>query len=411
MAKKRDKNRTYSRDAPKARSAGAQIALTSPDAWKILCGDGYKPITACPEVQMAVNVYADMIASMTIHLMQNTDEGDVRIRDGLSRRMDIAPNAYMTRHQFIHNLVHVLMLEGDGNQITLPIYKDGLLESLEPIRPSMASILPPENGEPYKIMIAGRAYEPDEALHFVLNPDPEAPYRGRGYGVALRDVVKSLRQTNATKSALMESPTPSLIIKVEGLDEQLQSASGRKEFAAQYLDETENGRPWFIPGEAMTVQEVRPMTLNDLAIKDGLELDKRSIAALLGVPAFLLGVGKFDAKEFDWFVSVRLMGIARIIEQELTRKTLIAPDRYWRFNSRSLLAYDIERVSKVAEGMVDRMALRRNEWRDWIGFAPDKDMNELLILENYLRKNKDEDALNNQTQEDDADETGGDEDA
>ena len=50
------------------------------------------------------------------------------------------------------------------------------------------------------------------------------------------------------------------------------------------------------------------------------------------------------------------------------------------------------------------MALRRNEWRDWIGFEPDKDMNDLLILENYLRKNKDEDKLNDE-------ETGGDEDA
>lgn len=399
MAKRRGKNRAYSRDAPKARSAGTQVALTNPDAWKILCGDGYKPITACPEVQMAVGVYADMIASMTIHLMQNTDQGDVRIRDGLSRRMDIEPNAYMTRYQFIYNLVHVMMLEGDGNQITLPVYRDGLLESLEPVRPSMVSILPPQNGSAYRVMIGGAAYAPDEVLHFVLNPDPEAPYRGRGYSVALRDVVKSLRQTNATKTALLESPTPSLIVKVEGLDEQLQSAEGRREFAKQYLNETENGRPWFIPAEALTVQEVRPMTLADLAIKDGLELDKRSIAALLGVPAFLLGVGQFDAKEFDWFVSVRLMGVARIIEQELTRKTLIAPDRYWRFNSRSLLAYDVERISKIAQAMVDRMALRRNEWRDWIGFAPDPEMNDLLILENYLRKNKDEDALNDQTQE------------
>lgn len=34
--------------------------------------------------------------------------------------------------------------------------------------------------------------------------------------------------------------------------------------------------------------------------------------------------------------------------------------------------------------MVDRMALRRNEWRDWLGFAPDPDMDELLALENYI---------------------------
>lgn len=403
MIRRRRKNRALSRDAPRTRSTQA-VALTSPDAWKILCGEGYRPVTACPEVQMAVNVYAEMIAGMTIHLMRNTEDGDVRIKDELSRRMDIEPNAYMTRYQFMYNLVHVMMLEGGGNQITLPIYRDGLLESLEPVRPSQVTILPPQGGHGYRVMIGGEGYASDEVLHFVLNPDPEAPYKGRGYEVALKDVVKSLRQTSATKNALMESPTPSLIIKVDGLGERLQTPDGRREFAGQYLNETEDGRPWFIPADAMDVQQVTPLTLNDLAIKDSLELDKRSIAALLGVPAFLLGVGTFDAKEFDWFVSVRLMRIARIIEQELTRKTLIAPDRYWRFNSRSLLAYDIERISNIAKDMVDRMALRRNEWRDWIGFEPDKDMNDLLILENYLRKNKDEDKLNDE-------ETGGDEDA
>ena len=34
--------------------------------------------------------------------------------------------------------------------------------------------------------------------------------------------------------------------------------------------------------------------------------------------------------------------------------------------------------------MVDRMALRRNEWRDWAGLPPDEEMDELLALENYI---------------------------
>ena len=34
--------------------------------------------------------------------------------------------------------------------------------------------------------------------------------------------------------------------------------------------------------------------------------------------------------------------------------------------------------------LVDRMAMRRNEWRDWLGLSPDEDMEELLALENYI---------------------------
>ncbi|MBR3238191.1 MAG: phage portal protein, partial [Oscillospiraceae bacterium] len=68
MSKKRNRAR-YGRDAPQKREAlvgSTGIALTSPDAWKVLCGDGYRPIMKCPEVQMCINVYADLISSMTL---------------------------------------------------------------------------------------------------------------------------------------------------------------------------------------------------------------------------------------------------------------------------------------------------------------------------------------------------------
>ena len=143
---KRKRNRAInSRDAPQMRSTSSGVFLCSDEAYRVLCGDGYKPLSSCPEVQMAVNAYADTIASMTIHLMQNTDKGDVRLKNELSRRMDIDPHPDMTRHQLIYDIVHTLLLEGDGNQVTIPIYRDGYLERLEPVAPSRVSILPPQN--------------------------------------------------------------------------------------------------------------------------------------------------------------------------------------------------------------------------------------------------------------------------
>lgn len=376
-----------SRDAPQKSMQG--VFLCSDDAYKMLCGGEYKPLSSCPEVQMAVNAYADTIASMTIHLMQNTDKGDVRVRNELSRLMDIEPHPDMTRHQFIYNLVHTLLLEGEGNQVTVPVYRDGYLEKLEPIPPSRVSILPPaETGGRYRILVGGVPLMPDEVLHFVRNPDPEAPYKGRGYTIGLRDVVKSIRQTTATKQALLESPKPSLIVKVDGLDESLQSPEGREKLSNQYLTKTEDGKPWMIPAETLSVEQIKPLTLQDLAIPTSMELDRKSIASMLKVPAFMVGVGAFDAKEFDWFVSVPCMTVAKIIEQELTKKTLISPDWYWRFNNRSLLNYDFERIINGAKEMVDRASMRRNEWRDWLGLPPDAEMDDVLILENYLRKNK-----------------------
>ena len=57
-------------------------------------------------------------------------------------------------------------------------------------------------------------------------------------------------------------------------------------------------------------------------------------------------------------------------------------------NNRSLLNYDIERIVNVGRELVDRATMRRNELRDWLGLPPDPEMDDVLILENYLRKNK-----------------------
>lgn len=380
---KKGKRARNSRDAPAARSAGnaAQtVFLSDPESYKILCSDGYQPLSRCPEVLMCVNAYAEAVANMTLHLMINTERGDVRLRDGLSRKLDIEPNRNMTHQTFFENLVQVMMLE--GNQVTMPVYDGEYLRDLIPIPPSRVGFRDEKDG--YSVLIDGIAHSPDELLHFPFNPDPEHPYWGRGFTLALRDVVKSIRQANATKTALMESPKPSLIIKVDGLTERLQTPEGRRELQSQYLSETRNGEPWMIPAETMAVQSIKPLTLNDLAIDKNLELDKRTIAAIIGVPAFLVGIGEFDAKWYNWFVSNKVMRPARIIQQELTRKTLFATDRYWRFNPRSLMSYDVAEVVNAGRELVDRMAMRRNEWRDWLGFAPDADMDELLALENFV---------------------------
>lgn len=385
MSKKRNKTK-FGRDAPMKKRevtvGQTGIAFTSPDAWKVLCGDGYRPIMKCPEVQMCINVYADLISSMTLRLMRNTENGDIRVKNELSRLLDINPNKYMTHMTFFQIIVRALMEE--GNQITYPSYRaGGFLTSLKPLEPMRTSIAP-IGTEDYVVNYGGRMLRPDEVLHFILNPDPDQPFIGKGYQASLRDIVKSIRQANATRQALQESPAPSIIVKVDGLTEEFRSPEGRAKLGAQFIDASENGRPWFIPAEAFSVDQVKPLSLNDLAIKDSLELDKRSVAAIFGIPAFLVGVGEFKLEEYQLFVTTRLMAVARIIEQTMTKGLLWSEDLYLSFNPRSLYNYSLNDLVNVGKEMVDRMAMRRNEWRDWMGLPPDPDMDELLALENYI---------------------------
>ena len=78
------------------------------------------------------------------------------------------------------------------------------------------------------------------------------------------------------------------------------------------------------------------------------------------------------------------MPLARCIEQELTKKLLSAPNLFFRFNSWSLFSYSVTELVSAGAEMVDRMALRRNEWRSWLYLPPDPEMSELLALENYI---------------------------
>lgn len=379
MSKRKGPNR---RDAPKEKSyQGAW--LCSPDAYRILCGEGYRKLSDCPEVVMGVNAYADMISNMSLHLMQNTELGDVRVKNELSRKLDINPCRNMTRKGWMYNIVHTLLLEGDGNQFLYPEYRNGYLENLFPLKPSACSIVDDPDGS-YRIRYGDKMLSPDEVVHFVLNPDPDRPHVGKGFRVLLQDASRALRQANATKKSLMESPVPSLIVKVDGLTDEYSSKSGRKMLLDEFIDSSDNGKPWLIPAEAFSIEQVKPLTLNDLAIAKSVELDKRVIAGVLGVPPYYMGVGEYKKNEINGFISTKVRGVCEVIQQTLTQQLLYSPDLYWRFNIRSHYAYDLDEIISAGAEMVDRMAMRRNEWRDWIGFSPDPDMEELLALENYI---------------------------
>lgn len=366
------------RDAPRA------VGIVTQTYWDLLFAGGYVPLYSCPEVAMCVDAIADLVSNMTLRLMRNTDTGDVRVVNGLSRAIDIMPNAYQNRKAFVYNIVSTLLTVGNGNCVVVPRFDaDGNLLSLMPARPSSVMFDDlPDGG--YKIRVGQTVYSPDEILHFAINPDPERPWIGRGRSVSLSSIVDCINQANATKTALQKSPAPSIVMKVDGLTEDLSTRDGRQKMIDRFVDSNDRGVPWIIPAETMELQQIKPLTVSDLAIKENLELDIKRIAGIYRVPAFMVGVGDFDRDEYDNFITTTVMSIAQVIEQELTRKLLYSPDYHITFNPRSLHSYSITELVSAGKELVDRMAMRRNEWRDWLGLSPDEDMEELLALENYI---------------------------
>lgn len=380
----------------------SMVWLTDAAGFDSLECAGYTSLARNPEIMTAVDTIARLIGSMTIHLMRNTPHGDVRVRDDFARLVDIEPSPWMTRSTLIRWIVRTMYLEGNGNAVVWPVTAGGRLRELLPIPAAYCAYIPEQVIGGYRIVIGGTEYEPDQLLHFVLNPGELYPWRGEGYRLTISDIANNLKQSVATEKAFMSSKwKPSVIVKVDAIADEFSGKAGRQKLLEEYIETSEVGQPWLIPAEQFSVEQIKPLTLSDLALADFVRLDKQTVAAILGVPSFVLGVGEFKRDAWNNFVETTIMPIAMGMQQELTRKLLTDPALYFAFNSRSLMNYSMDELIQAGAQMVDRMALRRNEWRDWMGLSPDDEMDELLALENFIPADRlgDQKKLNGGTSE------------
>lgn len=377
------KHKTRAAQPAQRRNNAGSVAIWLNDG--DICCPGYTRLSDCPEIQTACLRIAELIASMTIYLMRNGPDGDERIQNELSRMIDITPNRSMTRMQWMTAIVMNLLLHGAGNSIVLPHTHGGILASLEPIAAARVQLVP-VNGSyrDYKILIDGNPHDPNDVLHFAYNPDPVYLWKGRGITVTLRDVANNLKQAQKTKNAFMSSEwKPSIIVKVDALSEEFASPEGRQRLLESYINPPAPGAPWMIPAEAFSVEQVKPLSLSDLAINEAVEIDKRTVASVIGVPGFLLGVGQFNRDEWNNFIQAKIRPIALIIQQELTRGLIISDKWYLQMNYWSLIDYDLGAISNILLAGADRGYVNGDEWRDRMHMPP-AGLKDFRALENYI---------------------------
>jgi HK97 family phage portal protein len=321
---------------------------------------------------------------MTIYQMRNTDSGDERITDGLSRKIDIEPCDGMTRKQWMSIVVRNLIIY--GNAVIMPTYKDGLIENLIPLPGECVSFgIGPTVMDGYTIQYMGNTFKPSDVIHFVLNPDPNYLFIGKGYRIPLNRLTKTLDLTDSAISEYMAGRyMPTMIVRVDADSEELATPEGKRQVIKKYATSEKAGQPWVIPSELVDVSTVQPLTLNDIAVQEVSEMSKKAIASLMGVPSFVLGIGTFNDKEYNNFIKDKVLSIAKVIEQGLTKGLLLDPKRYFKFNPRSLYAYDIQVIETVGGALFDKGIMSGNEVRDWMGFTPKEGLDELKILENYI---------------------------
>ena len=348
-----------------------------------ICASGYTPLTRIPEVVACARKIAELIGSATIHLMNNTEDGDERIVNELSRLIDIEPMPTMTRPTWMEGIVMTMLLYGKGNAIVQPHTYGGYFQSLEPIAAERVSFQA-DGYRNYRVMIDGVPKNPANLLHFVYNPDRTYLWKGQGVTVALKDVLDNLVQARATEKAFMSSEyKPSVIIRVDSMIDEFSTPEGRKAIIDDYMKPAKKGEPWLVPAEQFDIQQVKPLTLADLAINDSVAINKRMIAALFGVPAWAVGVGEYKRDEWNTFIQTRIMSIAKSIAAEMTKKLILNPKWYLTFNVWSLMDYDLKTISDVLLAGSDRGFVNGDTWRDRVHLNP-AGLKEYRLLENYI---------------------------
>lgn len=355
-----------------------------------ICVPGYTSLDKNPEIVTACRKIAELVGMLTIHILENTENGDKRIINELSAKIDIDPNPLMTRKNFIEALVMNMLLYGKGNAFCLVNTAAGengarYIGSLVPVPASKATINPSIDGYSYTVTINGRVYDPDDLLHFRFNPDKDYLWKGTGINALVRDLADNLKQAGATEKAFFSSKwKPSMIVKVDALTEEFASKEGRKKLLESYIESSNAGDPWLIPAEQFQVEQVRPLSLADLALADNVKLDKQAVAAIVGVPAFLLGVGEYNKSEWNAFINSTVRSVTMALEQEMTKKLILSPKWYIHFNIMSLYDWDLQTISTVFCALADRGFVTGNEVRDRIGMSPADGLDEFRVLENYI---------------------------
>ena len=379
----------------KKRSDTATQAAIKKEAYKQLLalikdGDiecaGYTSLDQDPTILTACQSIATLVGLVSWHIMENSDNGDRRIKNELSRKIDIDPNSFLTRADFYEAIAMNMLLYGDGNAVVRPHTENGYLRDLEVVPMNRVSFMQDDVlGYGYWIYIDGVKYDPKDLLHFRLHPDKQYPWKGTGIRVAIKDIANNLKQASHTEKAFMSSDyKPPLIVKVQAMGEEFQKPEGRESIANDYLKTAKSGQPWIIPAEQMDVTSVKPLTLQDLAISDTVKMNKETAASIVGVPSFLVGVGDFKKDEYNNFIQTTVKHIVEKIQQTMTKGILLSPNWYIKGNVWALLDWDVQQITSVFTAMGDRGWVTGNEARDRINLEPKEGLDELKVLENYI---------------------------
>lgn len=339
----------------------------------------YTSFSELPEIKTCIRIISDTLSNATIKLFENRENGDIRIKDGLAKKIDIAPFSSTIKKHFIYYIVENLIIYGNAYAIIELTNKEQYVADLVPVPTNSVNRL---NDGSY--LIDNLKYSSDEILHFMINPKSTDIFKGTGYKVDIKKIADNIQSVNNIRNKYYKNEYfPNLVISVDGDDDIFTQSKDKLD--EMFFSATKGSKAIYVPSNLAQVNAIKPLSLNDLAVNDSVEIDKKTIANLFGVPTFLLGVGTFNQEEYNLFINVVISSFANAIEQELTKKILWSGQRYFKFDINKLYYTTYKERSEVGKLLYSAGLMTGNEVRNQLNLSPLNELNELLILENYIK--------------------------
>lgn len=340
------------------------------EAFNLYGGNG--ALESSLEMMGLIDFIGGLIGSLTIKVMEKKDEAEERITDGMSYLLDIAPCERMTRMEWMKKLVKEIYLE--GRCYVYPQEKDGYL---------------------YKLKILEKSTLKDGVLFYVEDGqikqvDEEKCLKFAFYSFDVARLMKEKLQNIKTamelkKYFLKTAFKPNLQMILDGAMTTTETTKIAQELAQSIEESRDNNRPYIVPRDSLELVEMEKLTYSNLGVESAVDNEKLAIANAIGVPPFLLGVGNYNAEEYNAFIKCYLLPKLKMIEQTLSL-IFYSPFRYVKFSTKSLYQFGLEEQTSLVNKGLSMGYITGNEAREFLGFerVNQEELDEFRILENYI---------------------------
>ena len=340
--------------------------------------NSYTPLLKNDAVYSCINYIAKLVASLSIKQYEYMETGGkVSIYDGITRKLNDTPNEKQTRYAFIYELVSTILADGVAYAIMIP--QTVTVEGEKKLGIGEIILVDGVGFDGENYIVDNQIIEPKDIMVF------ESSTIDVTMGSLLKSILNNLKLADETKSVFYGGAyMPNLIFKMNS-ESDIWSEEERtfndegapiitQPIVQKIIDrffKPKKGDPMLIPDQLFDVEQVKPLSLKDIAINESVQLDKKRISSIFGVSAYVVGEGTFNKDEFQHDVITTITPLCVMIEKEITRKILKSPMRAFSFNVDSLLRGNVAERTALYTSLTNASAIKTNEIRereglDWI---------------------------------------------